>query len=144
MMKEISAGGVVYRKEGEKPHVLLIEDRYAKWTLPKGKLEDGETVEEAALREILEETGITGRIICPIGVITYHYYHPKHGQVDKEVHYYLVEAVEGELQAQLSEINTVRWIEPQEAWSLQLEGGYGNNDHIVKEALIELGIPFEN
>lgn len=142
-MREISAGGVVYRKKGEELHVLLIEDRYTRWTLPKGKLESGETEEQAAIREILEETGIRGRIVEPLDVITYQYYHPKHGQIDKEVHYYLVESLEGELEAQLSEINTVRWFHPLEAWSTQLQGGYDNNDAIVKKGLERLGVTID-
>jgi len=59
-VKEISAGGVVYRKEGDRLELLMIEDRYGKWTLPKGKQEAGEEVEETALREIREETGLRG------------------------------------------------------------------------------------
>ncbi len=70
-MKEISAGGVVYRKAGDDLQVQMIQDRYGKITLPKGKMEPGETVEQTALREILEETGIVGRIVKPLETITY-------------------------------------------------------------------------
>lgn len=56
---EISAGGVVVRIIGGVHHALVIRDPYRKWGLPKGHAEDGETTEETALREVLEETGLT-------------------------------------------------------------------------------------
>ncbi len=90
-MKEISAGGVVYRKEGDRLEMLMIEDRYGKWTLPKGKQEAGEEVEETALREIREETGLRGRIVRPLMTVNYQYDDPERGTVDKDVHYFLVQ-----------------------------------------------------
>ncbi|MDF2682523.1 MAG: pyrophosphohydrolase, partial [Brevibacillus sp.] len=90
-MKEISAGGVVYREQDGEYMLLLIEDRYGKVTLAKGKQEIGETIEETALREVLEETGVAGRLGGKLDMITYVYYHPVTSEaVDKEVHYYLV------------------------------------------------------
>lgn len=139
-MKEISAGGVVYRKVNNQLEIMLIEDRYTRWSLPKGKLEQDETTEQAALREIEEETGIVGQIVAPLEVIYYQYYHPKHGQIDKEVHYYLVEELEGELQPQISEINLVQWVSPLRAWELHLDKGYENNDVVLQKALAHFGI----
>lgn len=135
---EISAGGVVYRKQGDQLEIQLIQDRYGKVSLAKGKMEAGETVEQTALREIWEETGITGRIIAPIDVIRYQYEHAQHGTVDKEVHYYLVEAESGSLQAQVEEIRGVSWFTPEEAWRQQKEFGYDNNDSIVQQAFERL------
>lgn len=103
-------------------------------------MESGETIEQTALREIQEETGIQGKIIRPIEVIYYQYYNPDHGQVDKEVHYFLVEAVDGELSPQMSEINKARWFRPKDAWDLQMGEGYGNNHSVVQKALDQLGI----
>jgi len=54
-----SAGGVVVRVIEGVPHVLVIRDPYKKWGLPKGHIEDGETVAQTALREVTEETGLT-------------------------------------------------------------------------------------
>jgi ADP-ribose pyrophosphatase YjhB (NUDIX family) len=56
---EISAGGVVVRAIAGVHHALVIRDPYQKWGLPKGHAEDGETTQETALREVLEETGLT-------------------------------------------------------------------------------------
>jgi len=139
-MKEISAGGVVYRHADGKLQIQLIQDRYGKISLPKGKMEPGETVEQTALREIAEETGMEGNIIAPIDQIKYKYNHEVHGTVDKEVHYYLVEAVGGKLQAQVEEIRGVEWFDPEEAWRRQRQSGYNNNDRIVAGALKLLGL----
>lgn len=138
-MKEISAGGVVYRMHEGRLQVQLIQDRYGKITLPKGKMEQGETIPETALREISEETGITGRIVGPLETITYQYQLPHLGLVHKEVHYFLVEATGGKLQPQVEEIRGVEWLEPQEAWRKQKKNGYANNDSVVSKALQELG-----
>src|SRR6476661_467896 len=119
MKKEISAGGVVYRRHDGVLEIQLIEDRFGRMTLAKGKMEAGATVEQPALREIQEETGILGKITAPLNIITYLYEHAEMGAVQKEVHYYLVEAGEGLLQAQVEEITGVAWYEPLAAWQLQ-------------------------
>lgn len=139
--KEISAGGVVYRTgEDGQLQIQLIMDRYGKMTLAKGKMEAGETIEQTALREILEETGMVGRIVEPIDIIAYTYQHAEFGPVDKEVHYYLVEAEGGDLQPQIEEIKGVDWYTPAEAWSKQQQDGYDNNDEILRTGLSKLGI----
>lgn len=138
-MKEISAGGVVFRKIGDDLQVQMIQDRYGKITLPKGKMEPGETIEQTALREIAEETGIIGTIVQPLEKITYQFTLSGVGVVDKEVHYYLVEATGGTLQAQVEEIRGVEWLDPLEAWHQQTQSGYGNNDTVLKKALEALG-----
>ncbi|WP_028561673.1 NUDIX hydrolase [Paenibacillus pinihumi] len=139
-MLEISAGGVVFQRLNNELQVQLIQDRYGKISLPKGKMEAGETIEETALREIAEETGLIGKIIAPIDQIKYRYHHDTKGAVDKEVHYYLVEAVGGELHAQIEEIRGVEWFSPEEAWRRQTQSGYDNNDRILSGALKLLGV----
>ncbi|MBO9609830.1 MAG: NUDIX domain-containing protein [Paenibacillaceae bacterium] len=138
-MKEISAGGVVYRVASGELEVQLIQDRYGKITLPKGKMEPGETIEQTALREIVEETGIEGRIVEQLETVIYQYMHPEAGPVDKEVHYYLVEAIGGSLQAQIEEIRGVEWMKPMTAWKKQKQFGYGNNASVLRKALERLG-----
>ncbi|SMO50470.1 NUDIX hydrolase [Melghirimyces algeriensis] len=133
-MKEVSAGGVVYRREKGSYSILLIEDRYSRWTLPKGKQEQGETLEETALREIEEETGIQGIIKQPLERITYQYFHPDYGDVTKEVYYFLVEAKQGQATPQLSEISRVAWLSPEEAWNKQEHEGYDNNHSVMLKA----------
>ncbi|WP_044642367.1 NUDIX hydrolase [Risungbinella massiliensis] len=133
-MKEISAGGVVYRKK-ENWEVLLIQDRYGHITLPKGKREGAETKEENALREIEEETAICGKIQAPILEIQYEYEHPEKGKVDKEVAYFLVEALTTQETPQLEEIHSVAWYSLKDARNLQLKQGYRNNDEVLQKAI---------
>jgi 8-oxo-dGTP pyrophosphatase MutT (NUDIX family) len=140
MKTEISAGGVVYRKCGVELEIQLIEDRFGRMTLAKGKMEPGETVEQTALREIEEETGITGKITDSLNVISYVYEHAELGTVKKEVHYYLVEAEDGPLTAQVEEITGVAWYSAREAWELQRDSGYDNNDEVLRIAFEKLGL----
>jgi len=130
-MKVISAGGVVFRKGDKGLEIQLIRDRFGKITLAKGKLEAGETVEQAALREIEEETGTVGRIVDKLSVVEYE--DKVHG-ADKEVHYFLVEAEGGRDRVQVEEIDGLGWHAPAEAWSLQTASGYRNNDEVLQQA----------
>ena len=66
------------------------------WCLPKGHPEGEETLEQAAIREVAEETGITGRVLAPLGSIDYWFSVPDK-RIHKVVHHYLLEAVEGTL-----------------------------------------------
>ena len=134
-MKEISAGGVVYRKEGDRLELLMIEDRYGKWTLPKGKQEAGEEVEETALREIREETGLQGRIVRPLMTVNYQYDDPERGTVDKDVHYFLVQCTARDAIPQLEEISRLEWLKPEEVRERQQQYGYPNNDAVLERAL---------
>lgn len=134
-LQEISAGGIVYKKDGQRREVLLIEDRHGKVTIPKGKQETGETLPETAIREIEEETGIIGDIIERLEKVHYTYTDPKRGHINKEVTYYLVEASGGLLQAQLEEINRVYWLEKSEAWELHQKKGYANNHAVFTQAM---------
>ncbi len=138
-MKEMSAGGVVYRRKNNRVEIQMIQDRFGKMTLPKGKMEKGETAEQTALREILEETGLEGSIVCPIEKTTYQFQHPQSGTIDKEVQYYLVEAIGGRQKAQIEEINGAEWYTPEQVWEQQIRSGYDNNQSVLHRALTVLG-----
>jgi ADP-ribose pyrophosphatase YjhB (NUDIX family) len=88
MKKIIAAGGLVTNKKGE----LLMIFRRGKWDLPKGKLDEGETIAECALREVGEETGVWQLQLGPLLGITYHEYFDTYVQQDviKESHWYLM------------------------------------------------------
>lgn len=142
-MKEVSAGGVVFERARNRLLLMLIEDRYGKWSFPKGKQEAGESLEETALREIQEETGIVGKLIQPLETIHYQYFHPDAGLIEKEVHYFLVEKTEGVVKVQREEIRGVHWFEPLEAWQKQCQAGYENNHSVLLKALraLQVSIP---
>ncbi len=99
-VEETSAGGVVVDLAQEPPAVALIARRNragrVEWCLPKGHPEGAETLEQAAVREVAEETGIRGRVLTPLGTIDYWFSVPEK-RIHKVVHHYLMEAVGGRL-----------------------------------------------
>lgn len=97
---ETSAGGVVVKVQDGKAYVAVIARRNRngklEWCLPKGHLEGNETAEQAAVREVCEETGITGRVLRHLASIDY-WFSGKDTQIHKVVHHFLIEALSGEL-----------------------------------------------
>lgn len=100
VIDETSAGGLVVKIVDGVPYVAVIARRNRagkiEWCLPKGHLEHGESAEQAATREIAEETGILGRIVSPLASIDY-WFSSGNRRVHKVVHHYLLEFVEGEI-----------------------------------------------
>jgi len=103
---------VVDRTAGP-PRVAVIGrvDRRGRllWSLPKGHLEDGETAEDAAVREVEEETGIRGRVLAPLGTIDY-WFVVDDRRIHKTGHHYLLEAFGGELSDEDIEVEEVAWV----------------------------------
>jgi ADP-ribose pyrophosphatase YjhB (NUDIX family) len=111
---EVSAGGLVVDTTGKLG--LLIGRRDLKdatgkrilWSLPKGHIEEGETPEEAALREVAEETGIHSVIEKSLGVIDF-WFMAGGKRIHKTVHHFLFRESGGLLAAQESEVDEVAW-----------------------------------
>ena len=111
---EVSAGGLVIDQSGK--NGLLIgridhKDATGKrilWSLPKGHIEEGETPEHAALREVAEETGIESAIERSLGVIDF-WFMAGGKRIHKTVHHYLFRETGGLLAPQESEVDEVGW-----------------------------------
>ena len=108
-----AAGGVVVRADGL--IAVIHRPRYDDWSLPKGKLEDGESFETGALREVEEETGIRGRILEELEPTEYV---DRKGR-DKIVRWYRMD-LDGEpvAFAPNDEVDELRWLTPAEARDL--------------------------
>lgn len=116
---EVSAGGVVVRRspEGGEWEACLIRVRDA-WSLPKGNLDRGETPEQAALREISEETGLPLDRLTVLGELPpAEYMYRRDGRlIGKIVHHYLVEAPnDAPLRPQLAEVDEAQWVPLEQA-----------------------------
>lgn len=79
------------------------------WSLPKGHVESGETTEQAAVREVAEETGITGRIIESLGTIDF-WFVAEGKRIHKTVHHFLMVATGGEISDEDVEVEAVDWV----------------------------------
>ena len=112
-VEETSAGGLVVDRTGSRPRAAIIGrlDRRGRllWSLPKGHLEAGESAEDAAVREVEEETGIRGRVVAPLGTIDY-WFVAEDRRIHKTVHHYLLEASGGELSDEDIEVDEVAWV----------------------------------
>ena len=111
---EVSAGGLVIDFSGTRGLLIgRIDHKDASrerllWSLPKGHIEAGETPEQAAIREVQEETGITSEITKSIGVIDF-WFMAGGKRIHKTVHHFIFKEVSGELTPQITEVDEVSW-----------------------------------
>ncbi|WP_441346864.1 NUDIX hydrolase [Rhodococcus sp. SGAir0479] len=115
-VRETSAGGLVVDGLGgprDKLCAALIgrTDRRGRllWSLPKGHIEQGETAEQTAMREVAEETGIRGAVVASLGSIDY-WFVTEGRRVHKTVHHYLMRSLGGELSDADIEVTEVAWV----------------------------------
>jgi 8-oxo-dGTP pyrophosphatase MutT (NUDIX family) len=111
-VREVSAGGVIYREEEGRFFIALIR-AHKRWGLPKGHIEKGERVGQTAVREVREETGLSGQIERRLGNIAYSYRSkPKNGdarRISKRVTFFLLRYLEGEVYGHDYEVDEARW-----------------------------------
>jgi 8-oxo-dGTP pyrophosphatase MutT (NUDIX family) len=116
-----SAGGIVIRTIDGIPHLVAGRRRRSRdgmtWTLPKGTPNPLETLEETALREVTEETGLQVRLLAPLHAIEYSFVQGG-ARIHKTVHYWLMEPVGGALEHHDHEFDEVRWVPVRDAPSL--------------------------
>ncbi|MEN9300206.1 MAG: hypothetical protein RLZZ429_2519 [Bacteroidota bacterium] len=132
----IAAGGLVLN---EKNDILMIFRR-GKWDLPKGKLDEGEKIEDCAVREVMEETGLTQLDLGRLLVITQHTYFDQWIKKDviKQTHWYLMKAsLDQPLVPQTTEdIESIEWVSKSQL-SERLENSYDTIVEVVSKLIVE-------
>ncbi len=130
--RAVSAGGVVYRRLDEGVEVVLCgRTEEGIWGLPKGTPNPGESLEEAALREVSEETGLAVAIQRKIGTIEY-WFARQGVRYHKFVHHYLMTATGGSVEEHDWEYDTVDWFPVEEACKTL---SYRNEVGVVRKAV---------
>src|SRR5438105_4186887 len=111
----MSAGGVLYRR-GERGYQVVLVGRSAQgtWGLPKGTPDEAESIEQTAMREVAEETGIKPRLVDTIGSIRY-YFVARSTRFHKVVHFFLMEEAGGSVDQHDHEYDLVQWFDLDEA-----------------------------
>jgi 8-oxo-dGTP diphosphatase len=119
---QVSAGGVVYRRRQQSLQIILISvGEHRRWQLPKGLLKKQESPEQAALREVQEETGVQATLLAPIDQIDYWYDAHSHSQrvrFHKVVYFYLLQYKSGSTKNHDQEVNEACWVEIDQAQAM--------------------------
>ena len=108
--RQHSAGGAVVTVVDGKPFLAMIATRGGtRWGLPKGALNAGETAEQAAVREVNEETNLEAEIVATLESIEY-WFRVSDGTIQKRVDFFLMRYLAGDLRPQLEEVDAVEWV----------------------------------
>jgi len=138
-IREMSAGGMVYRQAEDGYYFVLILDAYDKWTFPKGHVDPGEAEEEAALREIREETGLVDlKSEGYLGETEVKVHKPSEKPFRKLIKYYLVATTNVAIKIpDTNELQDVKWYTAKETLAVL---GYDNAKDIFNKGLEKLGL----
>ncbi len=139
MRFEFSAGGVVFKKSvisNQQSAILILVSQHSQhhgWVFPKGIIGDhikGEGKEQTAVREVKEETGVSGKIIKALSPVQY-WYVLEGEKIKKTVYYYLMEYLSGDISEHDWEMENVEWIKPEE---VENRLTYKSDKEVWKEA----------
>ncbi len=126
-----AAGGYVLNREGK----LLVFYRRGSWDMPKGKIDPGETPEQAALREVREETGLVHVALGEFLMHTYHTFEQKGQRILKKTWWYSMKTTDTLLVPQTEEdIEEIRWVEPAD-WLETEKAVYGNIREVIRAGI---------
>lgn len=128
-----SAGGVVYKREGHRLKICLVSKKNGRiWALPKGRLDEGETTQQTAHREILEETGHETSVGAMIDEIHYYFFlNENQTYYHKTVTFYVMKITQENARPRDQEADEVAWFEFPEALR---KLSYLNEKKILKKA----------
>jgi 8-oxo-dGTP pyrophosphatase MutT (NUDIX family) len=112
----LAAGGMVFNPDGN----LLMMFRKGMWDMPKGKLDEGESIDDCALREVIEETGLSSISVGEKLSITYHTYYSKEKLFVKPSHWYKMHfnGTEQPIPQVEEDITEIRWVKKDEVGEL--------------------------
>lgn len=136
-VEQVSAGGVAFRKSDSGHEIVVISVKPSlRWQLPKGLVDESESTEVAALREVREEAGIEAELIEKIETIEYWYFGNQKGErvrFHKFVHFFLMKYIAGDVADHDHEVTEARWVKLDEAIEML---DFENEKEIVKKAVI--------
>ena len=135
-----SAGGVAYRPGETGPEIAIIKTfEEGRWQLPKGIVDPGETAEQAALREVREEAGITCELIEPIDTIEYWFvgsYDGPKKRYHKKVSFFLMNYRSGDVADHDHEVSEARWVSFDDALKMLV---FKNEKDVVEKTRTLIG-----
>lgn len=138
-VEQVSAGGAAFRRNGDLIEVAIVAiEPSRRWQLPKGIIDEGETPEIAAVREVREEAGIETDLFEKIETVEYWFYGLKNGErvrFHKLVHFYLMKYCSGDVADHDHEVAEARWVEPPNAIEML---AFKNEKNVIEKALTML------
>ena len=132
MKKEKSCGAVIYKYFNNELYILVLKHNKGHWSFSKGHMEDYESEEETALREVKEETNLD--IILNTNYRYCISYSPREGVI-KDVVFFLGKPKNDEIKAQITEIMDIRWLKYQEAYDILT---YNGDKEILNKAIKDI------
>jgi 8-oxo-dGTP diphosphatase len=121
-LDQVSAGGVAFRRYQNNIEIAIISvGNPARWQLPKGIVDPGETPDVTALREVREETGIDATLVAPLEPVEYWYVGHRGKQrvrFHKLVHFFLMAYASGQVSDHDHEVNEARWVSLEQAQAM--------------------------
>ncbi len=135
-LEQVSAGGAAFRLSNSGYEIAIISvNPSRRWQLPKGLIDEGETPEIAALREVREEAGIETELLSKIETIEYWYVGDSRGErvrFHKLVHFFLLKYIEGNVGNHDFEVAEARWVKADEALKML---AFKSEREIVEKAI---------